>query len=125
MVSAASMLHRGIGAGQRDLDEAAHLFQFFFLDPLEGVEVLHFAGDFAVEIRWIKMRDGADTTDPGQEVLPRFVCADSQCADQPNSRNNHPASHGFPAPIWVSEFVLQTLSEEKSRVCHDSNSPRR
>ncbi len=71
-----------IRAGQSDLDEAAHFFQFFFLNPLEGIEVLDLAGDFAVEARGIKMRDRANAALPGQEVFPGFLRADAQRADQ-------------------------------------------
>jgi hypothetical protein len=52
------------------------------------------------------MRDWPDAADTSDEVLPAFVCADTQRADQPNSRYHYPASHGFKAPDRASGFVL-------------------
>ncbi len=92
-------LHRKIRAGQRDLNETRHLLEFFFLDPLKGVEVLHFAGNLAVEAGGVEMRDRRDATASGDEVPPAFLRADTQRADQSNTRNNYPATQGFHAPI--------------------------
>ena len=39
-----------------ELDEAPHLLDFFFLDVLGRVEILHLAGDPAGELRWRRMR---------------------------------------------------------------------
>src|SRR5882724_5900591 len=100
------VLHCGIRCGERELDEPPHFFQFFFLNPAERIEVLHFAGDLAVKRSRIKMSDRPNAANPFDEVLPTFVCADAKCADQPNSRYHYPASHGFQAPVRVSEFIL-------------------
>src|SRR5438445_569081 len=91
---------------ESELDEPPHFFQFFFLNPAEGIEVLHFAGDLAVKRSRIKMSDRPNAANPRDEVLPTFVCADAKCADQPNSRYHYPASHGFQAPVRVSGIIL-------------------
>ena len=39
------------------MDEASHLFQFFFFDELQGIEILDFGGDLAGELGGIKLRD--------------------------------------------------------------------
>ncbi len=85
-------------AGQGHLDEAAHFFQFFFLNPLEGIEVLDLSGDLAIEVRGIEMRNRPDAALPGDEVLPAFLRADAQRADQSNARNDYPASQVLDAP---------------------------
>ena len=87
-----------VRAGQSHLNEAAHFFQFFFLDPPEGIEVFDFAGDLAVEAGGVELRDRADAALPGDEVFPGFLRADAQRADQSNTRNDYTASQLFNAP---------------------------
>ena len=87
-----------IGAGQGDLDEAPHFFQFFFLDPLERIEVFHLAGDAAIESGGIKERDGANPAFTGDEIFPSFLRADTQRADESNARYNNAASQRFVLP---------------------------
>ena len=43
----ARSLHGFIRRGQGQVDEAAHLLQFFFFDELQGIEILDFGGDLA------------------------------------------------------------------------------
>src|SRR6266478_5601887 len=92
-------LDREIRSGQRHLNEAAHLLQFFFLDPLEGVEVFDLASNLAIKSSGVKLRDEANTAAPGHEVFPAFLRADTQRADQSNARNNYPASQLYLAPM--------------------------
>src|SRR5580693_4994522 len=87
-----------VRSSQSDLDEAAHFFQFFFLDPPEGIEVFDFAGDLAVKVCGIKLRDEANAALAGEEVFPGFLRADAQRADKSNTRNDYPASQVFDAP---------------------------
>src|SRR5262249_54841097 len=101
----------------RDLNEAAHLLQFFFFDPVERIKTLHFAGDLAVEVRGVEMRNRSDTADAGDEVSPALLRADAQRADQPNSRNHNPLCHGFSTPVRIWGLVLQTPHSKKLRAC--------
>ena len=94
----AGHLHGEIGACQSHLNEAAHLFQFFFFDPAEGVEIFYFAARWAVECGGVKVRNGADAAFTGQEVGPAFLGADAQRADQSNARYDYTASQLFGAP---------------------------
>src|ERR1700722_6792352 len=87
-----------IRSRESDLDEAAHFFQFFFLDPLEGIEVLDFTGDLAVKAGGVELRDDTNAALAGYEVLPGFLRADAQRADQSNTRNDYPASQLCNAP---------------------------
>ena len=69
--------HGEIGGGQGDLDEPPHFFQFFFLDPLERVEVLYFARDLAIEFGGIKMSDAIERRSSrrrGSSSFPRSQC---------------------------------------------------
>src|SRR5882724_7094317 len=50
------------------LDETAHFLQFFFLNPPEGVEVLHLPGDGAVEAGGIEKRNRSDPVLPGDQI---------------------------------------------------------
>jgi len=73
-------------------------FSSFFFDPHERIEVFYFAGDLAVKTRGIELGDTANAALAGDEVLPRFLRADAQRADQSNTRNDYPASQVFDAP---------------------------
>jgi len=46
------------------------------------------------------LRDRPHAAVPGHEVLPGFLCADAQRADQSNARNDYPASQCLDAPCW-------------------------
>ena len=87
-----------VRSSESHLNEAAHFFQFFFFDPPEGIEVFYFAGDFAVKAGGIELRDMANAALAGDEVLPRFLRADAQRADQSNTRNDYPVSQDCDAP---------------------------
>ncbi len=45
-------LERFIRGGNRQVDEASHLLDFFFFDEVQRIEVLDLGGDLAGEIRW-------------------------------------------------------------------------
>ena len=87
-----------IRARQGHLNEAAHLLQFFFLDPPEGIEIFNLAANFAIKSCGVKKRNGADTALPGHEVGPTFLGSDAQRADQSDARHNYAASQLFGAP---------------------------
>ena len=57
VISRPDMLHRFLRRGQRQVDEAPHLLELFFLDELKRVEVLDFGGDGAGEAGGIEVRD--------------------------------------------------------------------
>jgi hypothetical protein len=52
------------------VDEAAHLFYFFFLDELEGIEVANFSGDLAGKGGGVESGNAADSTLAGEQGLP-------------------------------------------------------
>src|SRR5205809_215210 len=80
-----------VGASQGQLNEPAHFFELFFLQPIQRIETLDLAGDAAVEARRIKQGNSGDSALPGEEVLPGFLRADTQRANHPDARNDNAA----------------------------------
>src|SRR5438045_9020680 len=95
--------HRKIRASQRHLDETPPLLQFFFLNPLEGVEAFDFAADAAIESGSVKTGYSGHSADAGKKIFPAFFRADAQRADQSNTRNHNAARQLFLLP---NEMVL-------------------
>src|SRR5579871_4404465 len=50
-----------IRGGKRQMDEASHFLDFFFLDVVQRVEVLDLGGDPAGKVAGVEPRDGTDT----------------------------------------------------------------
>src|SRR5579871_5081055 len=73
-------LHSKIAGRQSDLDEAGHFLEFFFLDPLQWIEILDFAGDLAIEGADIKVGDASDAALAREEICPDLVGANPACA---------------------------------------------
>src|SRR5208283_5513889 len=65
-----------------ELDEAAHLFDFFFLDPVERVEAAHLAGDPGIMGGGVEERDGANAALSRLDARPDGVRADAASAQQ-------------------------------------------
>ena len=85
--------HGEIRGRQRKLDEPRDFLQFFFFGPVEGIEIADFPGDGAIECGGIEMRDRADAALSRQEIFPDLIGADSQTADQSDTRYYNPAAH--------------------------------
>ena len=101
------LLHGEIGGGERQLNEAAGLFQFFFLEPIERLEALYFAGDAAIETSGIEMSDGTDAAFGGENVAPDFFGPDAETADESDAGNDHAAIQRFILHLgirWLEEF---------------------
>ena len=92
------LLHSEVGGGQGELDKAAQLLQLFLLHPLEGIEVLHLAGNAASMLGGVKERNGTDAVLPGADRLPHFFGADAQPAEQADAGDHHPAAHAHTSP---------------------------
>ena len=54
-------LHRKVARGDSEVDEPAHLLDFFLVNVMERIEVLDFTGDAAVIAGGIELRDGTDS----------------------------------------------------------------
>ncbi len=91
--------HREVRGRQGQLDKPAHLLQFFFLDPRQRIEILHFPGNAAVEARGIKLRNRPDARLPAGNILPGLFGADTAPANQPHTGDHHTTfQRGF--SIW-------------------------
>jgi hypothetical protein len=86
--------HAEIGGGDRQLNEPGHLLEFFFFDPVQGIEIFHFTGDAAVKRADVEMGNGADTAFAGLEAGPDLFGADTASADQPNTGHYNSAAQG-------------------------------
>ncbi len=60
---------------------------------MERIEIADFPGNRAIETGGIEMSNRADTALSRQEILPNLIGADSQTADQSDTRYYNPAAH--------------------------------
>src|SRR5438445_7213160 len=97
----AGHLHRKVSRRQGDLDEPADLLQLFFLNPVQRIEVLHLAGDAAVESVGIKLGNRADAGLAGLKSVPGFFSADPAGANQTHTRYHDPAIQRWYSPVWI------------------------
>src|SRR5208283_1842071 len=81
-----------IRCGDGEVDEASHLFDFFFFDEVEGVEVLDLGGDAAGKITGIELGDAGHAALTGKHGLPHFSGGVAYATDQADAGNYDPAS---------------------------------
>ena len=91
------VLHREVGGGDRELDEAVDLLDVLLLDPAQGVEALHLAGEAGGVVGGVEQRDGARPRATGEEALPGLLGADPQGRHEPHPRDDDPAVRGHVA----------------------------
>ena len=70
--------HGEIRCRHRELDEAADLLDFFFFEPVQRIEIPHFACNAAVVCRGVELRDRTESRFARDKVPPDFLCADPQ-----------------------------------------------
>ena len=85
--------HGEVRGRQRQLDEPGDFLDLFFLGPVEGIEIADFPGDGAIEGGGVEVGDRADAALSRQEIFPDLIGADSQTADQSDTRYHNPAAH--------------------------------
>src|ERR1022692_4712959 len=74
------------------MDEASHLLDFFFLDEVEGIEVLDLGGDLAGEGGGVELGDAGHAAFAGEHGLPHLSGGVAHAADQADAGNYDPAS---------------------------------
>src|SRR5581483_4367095 len=74
--------HSLITGGQRQVYEASHLLQFFFLDKIEGVEILDLGGNLAGKLGGIELGDAGSTALPSQQIAPGLLGGVAHGADR-------------------------------------------
>src|ERR1019366_6851133 len=87
------------GGGQREVNEAAHLLQFFFLDEVERVEVLHLGRDGTGILRRVKECDGGNPTGAGQQACPHCLGGVADTANHSKTGDNDSAAHAYFPPF--------------------------
>ncbi len=75
------VIHRFLRSSDRVMDERVHLLDFFFLDKLQRIEVLHFAGDAHGESGDVEAGNRADATATGEQVRPHFFLGVARAAN--------------------------------------------
>src|SRR5260370_17644199 len=98
-------LHCFVSRGDGEVDEAAHLLHFFFLDELEGIEVADLAGNLAGEGGGVELGDAVDTALAREQALPHCVGGITHGAYQADAGNDHP-----PFPLTPPITSLPSLS---------------
>ncbi len=82
-------LHRFFRGGDGEVNEAAHLLDFFFLDELEGIEVADFGGDLAGESGGVEGGDAIDAAFAGEQGFPHCAGSMADGADQPDAGDDN------------------------------------
>src|SRR4051794_28543218 len=75
--------------GNRELDEAPHLLNLFFLDVVAGLEALHLARDAAGETRGVKLGDTPNAATGGENGFPGGFGANRQRRHKPYACNHY------------------------------------
>src|SRR5208282_13045 len=83
-------LHRFIGGGDGEVDEAAHLLYFFFLDEIEGIKVADLGGDLAGKGRGVEPGNASDATFASDQSLPPRAGGMAHGADQADAGDDDP-----------------------------------
>src|SRR5581483_1899800 len=87
----ARTLHRFFAGRQGEVDEPGHLFEFFFFNESEGVEVLDLGGNLTSETSGVELCDAGDAALSCQQVPPDFFGAVAYCADESEPGDNDPS----------------------------------
>ncbi len=84
-------LERFIRRSQREVDEAAHLLNFFFLDEVQRVKVADFGGDLARICGCVKGGNTVDAALSRQQRGPHLGGGVTERADHADAGNNDSA----------------------------------
>ena len=85
----AGIVHRQLARPHRIVDEGVHLLDFFFLDELRRIEILHLGGNLRIVSARIESRDSADAGLAGAKGLPRLVYAGTKRCHQAKTGHYH------------------------------------
>src|ERR1035441_813206 len=112
-------LHRFVGSGDGEVNEAPHLLYFFFLDELEGVEVAHFGGDLAGKGGGVESGNAVDTALAGEQGLPDCAGGIAHGADQADAGDDDP-SFEVPWQITCPPWRACRCSRQHRSRCESS-----
>src|SRR4051794_11111101 len=94
----AGSLDRFVGRGDGEVNEPGHLFNFFFLDEIQRVEIFHLGSDLASEVAGVEQGNPANTTPACEQGLPRFCRGIPYTADHAQACHYDPASQIISLP---------------------------
>ena len=84
------------------MNKAAHLFDFFFLDEIERIEVLDFRGYGASKAGRVKPGDRSYAALACQEICPGLGTGVAHRANQAQSRDDDPTTQAYLPPFaWA------------------------
>src|SRR5439155_325061 len=98
-----------IRRGHSQVDEAAHLLQFFFVDKLQRIEILDFCSDPAGKTGAIKMRNTGYAAFCGEQIAPDLFCSVPNRADQADASDYDATSQLLPAFRVLTDVVESIL----------------
>ena len=70
--------HGELARRDGELDEAAHLLDFFLLDKTQGIEAVDFGCDPCGKLRRVELSDGPDTAARGENTFPSVLGGQAQ-----------------------------------------------
>ena len=82
---------RFIGGGDGEVNEAAHLLHFFFLDELEGIEIADLGCDLAGESGGVESGNAINAALAREQRPPHGVGSIAHRADEADARNHDPS----------------------------------
>src|SRR5262249_48901328 len=98
-------LDRFIGRRQGEVDEAAHLFDFFLVDEIQRVKILDLSGNLAGEIGRVKTGDPGYAALSCDNIFPNLGARVAYAADQAQTSNNNPSCQLLPAFRMLTDIV--------------------
>src|ERR1017187_1742330 len=105
----ARSFHGLVGGGQGQVNEAAHLLEFFFLDEIERIEVFDLSSDLTGELSRIELRNPGYATLSGKQALPNFFRGIAYSTNQPDPSDHDPSSQLLPAFRVLPDVVVRIL----------------
>ena len=102
-------LDRFIGGGNRHVNEASHLLDFFFFDEIQRVEALHLGGNLAGKSCGIETGNASHSALTRKQGLPHHVGGIAHTTDQAQACHYDPASQLFPRFRVLADIVDRVL----------------
>src|SRR5438270_851241 len=99
-------LHRFICRRHAQMNEAAHLLNFFFLDEIQRIEIFDFSGDRAREPARVEAGDRGNATLARQKIGPGLRTGVAHRANESQSSNDNPTAQWLLATFRVSIDVI-------------------
>ena len=93
----------------RQVNEAAHLLYFFFLDEIQRVEIFDFGRDLAGVLGGVKLSDPADAAFARQQVPPDLISFVADRADQADPGHDNSSHQLLPRFRVLADVIDRVL----------------